>query len=85
MDRINNFIDIEFLPIITMGKLKVSPEENDCSFFTVGKQRGEVKTVNHKAVIVICIIGIACAVLIITGKVYDLLTFLVRKMLNVLS
>lgn len=85
VDRINNLIDIEFLPIITMGKLKVSPEENDCSFFTVGKQKVEIKTVNHKAVIVICIIGIACAVLIITGKVYDLLTFLVRKMLNVLS
>lgn len=85
-DRINNFIDIELLPIVTAGQLKVSPEEDNCTFRPKGLVKGTQQTVNHRAVLSICFIGIGFAVLLISGKVYDLLAYFtlgIKRLLRV--
>lgn len=85
-DRINNFIDIELLPIVTAGQLKVSPEEDNCTFRPKGLIKGAQQTVNHRAVLGICFIGIGFAVLLISGKIYDLLAYFtlgIKKLLRI--
>lgn len=82
MDRINNFVDIDFLPMVTGGRLRVSPEEHECTFNPKNFVKGQPQTVNHRAVLSICLIGIFFAVLVITGKLYDVINFLVRKILG---
>lgn len=86
MDRINNFVDIDFLPIVTGGRLRVSPEEFECTFNPkdfIGKK--EPQTVNHRTTLMICGIGLFFGVLVISGRLYDLINFLVRKLLNLLG
>ena len=83
MDRINNFVDIDFLPIITGGRLRVSPEEFECTFNPkefIGKK--EPQTVNHRAILMICVIGLFFGVLVISGRLYDVINYLVRKVLG---
>ena len=82
MDRINNFVDIDFLPMVTGGRLRVSPEEHECTFNPKNFAKGQPQTVNHRAILSICLIGIFFAVLVITGKLYDVINFLVRKILG---
>ena len=84
-DRINNFVDIELLPIVTAGKLKVSPEEDNCTFNPKGIIRGTQQTVNHRTVLKICLIGIAFSVFIISGKVYEVIAFLVYYLMNFIN
>lgn len=84
-DRINNFIDIELLPIITFGKLRVSPEENDCSFSPKNYKKGQEQTVNHRTVCVLCIIGVFFSILIISGVIYTGINFIFRRVLNLVG
>lgn len=83
-DRINNFLDIDLLPIVTLGRLRVSPEEGECTFASK-VSKGEVKTVNHRTIVMICLTGILFSVFIITGKLYEVLSYLVRKILSILG
>lgn len=81
-DRINNFVDIDLLPIVTAGRLRISPEEFECTFNPKNFMKGQPQTVNHKTVIGICAIGLFFSVLVISGTMYTILNFLVRKLLN---
>lgn len=82
MDRINNFVDIDLLPTVTGGRLRVSPEEHECTFSPKNFVKGQPQTVNHRAILSICLIGIFFAVLVITGKLYGVINFIVRKILG---
>lgn len=84
-DRINNFVDIELLPIVTAGQLKVSPEEDNCTFNPKGLVKGTQQTVNHRTILTICLIGIAFSVFIISGKVYEVIAFLVYYLMNFIN
>lgn len=84
-DRINNFVDIDLLPMITFGRLRVAPEEHECTFNPKSFVKGQAQTVNHKVVICVCLIGLFFAVLVISGHLYTLLNALVRKMLSLLG
>lgn len=84
-DRINNFVDIDLLPIITAGRLRISPEEHECTFNPKTFVKGQAQTVNHKVVIGICVIGLFFSVLTISGALYTILNMLVRKMLSLLG
>ena len=85
-DRINNFFDIELLPIITGGRLKVAPEEDKCTFnpkeFMVS--RG-VQTVNHRAVLSLCFIGLFFGTFVVSGKLYDFLSFIITFIMRKLG
>lgn len=82
LDRVNNFIDIEFLPIVSLGRLKISPDESDCTFSPKNFNKGDVQTVNKKVITTICFLGLFFAVFILSGTMYTVLNFFVRKMLG---
>lgn len=84
-DRINNFLDIDMLPIITAGRLRVSPEEHECTFNPKSYSKGQAQTVNHRTILLICMAGVFFAVLVISGYIYTLLSYLVRKMLSIVG
>lgn len=84
LDRVNNFIDIDFLPIITFKKLRISPTEEECTFSVKDLAKGETRTINHKHVIGVCICGIVFGCLIITGMIFTIVSAVVNKVLSFL-
>ena len=83
LDRTNNLIDINFVSILTLGKLTVGEDEDS----TYGKtsdvdKNSKVKVVSHKNIILICFVVILFAVLILTGTLYNLLTTLIYAILE---
>lgn len=77
-DRVNNFVEISLLEKVSFGKLLIAPDEDEATFDPRGKKNGEIQTVNHRHMIGICLTSIFFAVLIISGKIYDLLGYLIR-------
>ena len=84
-DRVNNFIDIDFLPILTAGRLRISPEENECTFNPKNFVKGESQTVNHRVIIGVCALGILFSVLVISGTFYKWLGYLIRYVMGLLG
>lgn len=85
-DRLNNFIPIDLLNILTLGKLRIADSDTEVTFsLRDNSTRSRVKTVNHRAVLFIAITAIAFGTLIVTGTLFRLLfgvvTF-VRKLLK---
>lgn len=85
-DRINNLFDFDLLVILTLGKLRISETEEDCTFSlaSLTKETG-IRTVNHRAVLGICITGIAFGVIVISGYLYKAISALVFKVLELLG
>lgn len=84
-DRINTLIDIQLLPIVTGGMLRVSPEEDRCEFNPKEMIVGKQQTVNLKVITAICLLGIFFAILVISGKIYTLLAWFVYGILKLLN
>ncbi len=78
-DRINNFIDLNALGILTFGKLKVSDSDDECTFGLkeLTKEHDGGMTVNHRCMLMICITALAFAVFIISGRLFLVLHSLV--------
>jgi hypothetical protein len=76
-DRLNNFLDIDLLKILTFGKFMISEDEDSCTYKTKDFGDGKTKTVNHRAILTICVIGLVFATLIMTGTLYTLIMKLV--------
>ena len=83
-DRLNNLVDIELLSILTLNKLRLSDTEESCDFRLSGLGKGEARTVNHRAILEICIIGVAFGALIISGYLYLVILYLVQKVIDFL-
>ena len=85
-DRINNLFDFDLLVILTLGKLRISETEEDCTFSlaSLTKETG-IRTVNHRAILGICITGIAFGVIVISGYLYRAISALVFKVLELLG
>lgn len=82
-DKINNLVDIQIVSILTLGKLQSGDNETS----TYGKstemeKNGKVKVVSHRNILLICFVVILFAVLILTGALYNLLTFLIYTILD---
>ena len=75
LDRVNNIIPIYVLPIMTFNQLVVSPD--DTSSFNPAVE-GK-KAVIHKDMIKIVVIGCTLGVLLMTGKMYDIIGFVWDK------
>lgn len=71
-DRVNPFY-IDALGILTLGHLHMSETEEECTFRAKNLGKGDRKTVNHRAILFICLIGVAFGVLIISGWFYVVL------------
>lgn len=81
-DRVNNFIDISALSILTFGKLAISPDDTTSTF---NPETKGTKVVVHRDMIFICLLGIAFGVILLSGKIYTFIYWLlswVKKVVN---
>lgn len=84
-DRVNNFIDIDLLGILTFNKLHISDTEEECTFHLKTLGKTDKKTVNHRAVCIVCITGICFGTLIVSGVLYKLLNSFINIVLRILG
>lgn len=84
-DRVNNFVEVSLLEKVSFGRLMIAPDEDEATFDPRGKKNGEIQTVNHRHMVGICLTSIFFAVLIISGKIYDLLGYFIRFIMNILG
>lgn len=84
-DRIN-VIYLDVLGVVTLGHLHMSETEEECTFRIKDLGKEGRKTVNHRAIAGICLVGIAFGVLIVSGwyyvalqKIVHLIQRLLRK------
>lgn len=83
-DRLNNFFDYSLLNILTFGRLTISPDEAQCTFSVTSLGKGEARTVNHRKVLELVIIGLAFGTLIVSGAFFTILSGIVNKILEIL-
>lgn len=84
-DRINNFIEIDLLSILTFGRLRIADDTSKATYSLRHNVKNKVKTVNHRAVLFIAVIGLAFGTLIISGRIFTILyqlTVLFKKIIN---
>ena len=81
-DRINNFIELDALGILTFGKLRISPDDRKSTFNDKHQER---KVVVHRDIIIVCLVGIAIGVLLISGKIFEVVVYLMLKIQEVFS
>jgi hypothetical protein len=81
-DRLNNFFDIDLLSILTFGKFMISESEDECTYKMKDLGNGKKKTVNHRAILSICIISIVFAALILTGTLFKLVAKIAYFFIN---
>lgn len=81
LDRVNTFIDVSMMSIVTMGSLQISPD-NSSTFNKSSSEvsKGQVKLVNQRDVIFITVVGCVVGILLISGKIYYLLDMLMSVM-----
>lgn len=82
-DRLNNLLDFSLLELLTFQKLSLSDTEENCTFSL--RHIGEKKrTVNHRAILIIAVIGIVFGALLISGTIYKAIYIVVRKVLSLM-
>lgn len=81
-DRLNNFFDIDLLAILTLGKFRISDTEDKCTYKATDLGDKKTKTVNHRAILTITVIGLAFATLIMTGTLFRAIQFVVLKIIH---
>lgn len=74
-DRNQNFIEFSLLGVLTLGHLTVAPEDTK-STYTKENKTGQ-RTVSHKDIITISVLGVAFGVLILSGKLYSIILWAV--------
>lgn len=84
-DRINNFVEVSLLQIISFGKLRISADETECTFSVKSLAMSEVRTINHKKLLGVVIVGLSFGSLIISGVMFEWLHKGVNLMLSVLD
>lgn len=77
-DRINNFFYIDMLGILTIGYLHMSDTEEECNFKLRDLGKGDRRTVNHKAILEVCLLGIFFGVFIVTGAYYKVIMWVIQ-------
>lgn len=80
-DKINTFIDLDVVGLLTFRKLKVAFDDSECTFKLSDISKTESRTINHKYVLIISITAIFFGVFLISGLAFTLL----RKLVNVVT
>lgn len=81
-DRLNNFFDIDLLAILTLGKFRISDTEDKCTYKATDLGDKKTKTVNHRAILTVTVIGLAFATLIMTGALFRAIQFIIFKIIH---
>ena len=71
-DRLNSIKYLNVLGFLTLGNLRISDEEISCTYDLVEDKKTRVITVNHRAIVKICLIAMFVGVLIMTGTLYKI-------------
>lgn len=77
-DRINNFFYIDMLGVLTIGFLHMSDTEEECTFKLRDLGKGDRRTVNHRAILEVCLLGIFFGVFIVTGAYYKVIMWIIQ-------
>ena len=83
-DRLNPFIAVDTLGILTIGKFHAAAEDKDSNFNLNNIIRDKV-VVGHRDVILISIIGLIFSSLVLTGKLFTMIAALVNFVLRFLG
>lgn len=75
LDRVNNFVEISFLGILTRNRLRLSPDINNSTFHD---KNSNERTVIHKDMVIVLLIGLLIGVFILSGKLYTFIGFLMK-------
>ena len=79
LQRVNNFVDIEFISLLSLGKFQMADEETNSNYGGLTKNAENGKTlVNHKAVIKICLVTLFLGVMLITGLIYNFVLWIIQ-------
>ena len=60
----------------------MSDTEQECTFGLGKGKSGGKTTVNHRAILTICLIGLVFGVLVVSGVFYSILAAFIQAMLN---
>ena len=71
-DKVNNFIELSLLTILTFGKLAVSHDETISTFKSGNKG---LKLVCHRDMCKVVVLGVTAGILILTGKLYIMISY----------
>lgn len=74
-DRINNFIELQLLPILTLGILQVSPDDKTSNYNDKNMSR---KVIVHKDIVAVTLIGVSVGILLISGRANTLANLLIN-------
>ena len=85
IDKTNNILPIEFVFLLSFGKLRISGDENDSTYSFNSESSAKVKMINHKDCIFICVIAVGAGFLLITGIFYSIVQGFVNKALQLLG
>lgn len=85
IDKTNNILPIEFVFLLSFGKLRISGDENDSTYSFNSESSAKVKMINHKDCIFICVIVVGAGFLLITGIFYSIVQGFVNKALQFLG
>ena len=85
IDKTNNILPIEFVFLLSFGKLRISGDENDSTYSFNSESSAKVKMINHKDCIFICVIAVGAGFLLITGIFYSIVQSFVNKALQFLG
>lgn len=80
LDKANNIIDIEFLEKVSFGKLKTARDDSDA-----GVSGSTFKLVGFRDIIIISLAGIFLGVLIISGRIFEILRMLLEVVTKIIG
>lgn len=84
-DRVNIFFEFSMLEALSFGRLRVSPEEDKCTWqFSelIKSKKSNTMTVNNRAMLEIVIIGCIFGGLVISGVLFKIIRFIVLGILK---
>lgn len=87
-DRVNVFFEFSLLSILSLGKLRISPDEYECTWQLselVRSKSGGTMTVNHRAMLEIVIIGCLFGSLIISGMMFKIVRIAILWILKIIG
>ena len=86
-DVVNNFVDIELLPLLTFKRLRRAHLEEDVNWHASKNNDGnKQRTIDHKRMLIVTLLGITLGILVITGQLFiwvaNIMNWLMRFMGN---
>lgn len=82
-DRVNNFLEISLLGMLTFNRLSVSPDER--STFSNSSESARTRYLTFKDICYVSLIGIGLGILLVSGKAFDFVRFLLEMIQNLFS